>query len=229
MHDRKIGGIVLIAAGIGIILNKLGYLTNINLFGLLATVYLVYTILKSLYWKRIYGVLIPISLIIVINAEYLGIVSFNPWILVIAAVLISTGLSMIFRPKGKSWCMGGYYKDMESVIEEEEGYIFLRNSFSETIEYLKSNDLGKVRLESNFGSMKIYFDSVTLKNNEVDVILDVNFSGVELYVPKDWEIKNRVSATFGGVKESGRELEDKTNTLNLLGNVDFSGVEIHYI
>ena len=59
--------------------------------------------------------------------------------------------------------------------------------------------------------------------------LDVSFSGLEIYIPRSWNVENRTNVFLGGVEN--RKYGDKiyTNTLILTGDVKLSGVEIHYI
>lgn len=230
MRDKKIlTGLLFIIAGIGLVVNKLGYFEDINIFGFLATVYLVYWIARGVRRRSIFAVLVPLSLIGVIYWDYLGIASFNPWILVWAAVLVSIGLSIIFRPRKRFKVFGKFRHENSDSYEEVDGVIYIDSVFSECIRYLNSDSLEKVKLDSSFGSMKIFFDNVKPKDGQLIVDLDASFSGIELYVPKEWEVINRMDVSFGSVNEKSRNTGEKTKTIILKGDGAFCGVDIIYI
>src|SRR5699024_9423309 len=179
--------------GIGLVVDKLGYLPDISIFSFLASVYLLYFIIKSIRRRNIFGILIPLSLIGVIYWDYIGLNSLNPWTLVWSSILISIGVSIIFKPKNKFKVYKGFkYKNVDENI-------YIESTFSESIRYLRDEDIKNVKLESTFGSMKIYFDDVKPLEDYLTVDIEATFSGVELYIPKEWKVINNVDVTFGGV------------------------------
>ena len=60
--------------------------------------------------------------------------------------------------------------------------------------------------------MKVYFDNSKIEENEAIVYIDARFAGVELYVPKEWNIINNVSCIFGGIDEKNKKEKPKTKT-----------------
>lgn len=234
MENRKIfTGILFILAGIGLIVNKLGYFADISIFNLIITVYLVYFIMRSIRRRNIFGILIPLALIGVIYWDYLGLNSINPWTLVWSSILISIGISTIFKPNYKVYSKvkykdGSTRKDYSS-YENVDGNVHIEATFSESIRYLQDEDLKNIRLESTFGSMKIYFENIEPLEEELVVDLEATFAGVELYVPKEWQVVNDVDVTFGGVKENNRNTGENIYTVRLRGEATFAGVNIIYI
>ena len=95
--ERVFWGVLLILAGIFLIISKLGYFPNVNVFSLLLTVFLVVIIVKSLPRFNFAGILFPIAFICIIYDKQLGITAITPWTVLIAALLGSIGLSMIFH------------------------------------------------------------------------------------------------------------------------------------
>lgn len=228
-NKKKLTGILFILAGLGLVANRLGYLQGINVFSMVITGYLIYIIIKSIAKVNIGGILVPLSLIGVIFWDYIGIQSFNPWTFVWASLLVSIGISLIFKPKKKYGIFGRFRSDNAYSYQEKDGRILIESTFSECIRYLQGEDIESVKLESSFGSMKIYFDKLQVKNNELFVEIESAFSGIELYLPRDWEVINKVDAIFGAVNEKNRNSGEKTNTIFLHGDTTFSGVEIIYI
>lgn len=229
MRNRNIFmGLLFILAGVGLLANKLGFFKDINVFNLIVTIFLIYIIIKNIMRRNIFGFLVPLSLIAVIYSDYLGISSFNPWVIVSATALISIGLSLIFKPKRK-------YKVYTSVefetdrLKEVDGNVYIESTFSEGIKYLKSEDLKSVTVDATFGSAKVYFDSVKFSGDTVTVNLDATFAGVELYIPKDWRFIDNTDVTFGSVIEKNKGGNGKEKTIILEGDVIFGSVDIIYV
>lgn len=235
MNKKIFTGGLFIIAGIGLVIDRLGYLQGVSTFNLLASGYMTYLIVKGISRRNIFSILIPLSLLGVIYWDFIGPSSFNPWTLVWAAILVSIGISIIFKPKRRfkmHWDFkgNGEFKDRaKQSYEEGEESIHIGSTFSECIRYLQGEDIKNVKLDNTFGSMKIYFDNISPKDDYLVVDIDATFSGVELYVPRDWEVRSNLEATFGGVKERNKSDNEKTKTLILQGDATFAGVEIIYI
>lgn len=99
--ERIFWGVLFILAGIFLVISKLGYFPDMNVFSLLLTVFLVVVIVKSLLRLNFAGILFPIAFISIIYAKQLGITAITPWTVLIAALFGSIGLSMIFHKHPK--------------------------------------------------------------------------------------------------------------------------------
>jgi len=115
-RERVFWGLVLILGGVFLIISKLGYFPDINVFSLLLTILLAVIILKSLIRVNFPGILFPIAFISIIYDDQLGITSITPWTVLVAALLGSIGLSMIFHRHSK-W-MNTKYIGEEHKFEE---------------------------------------------------------------------------------------------------------------
>ena len=100
--ERVFWGLFLVIAGIVLVVSKLGYFAGVNLFSLVATVFLVAIIIKSVFKMNFAGILFPLAFIVILFDDQLGITAITPWTVLIAATLGSIGLSIIF-PKKKKW------------------------------------------------------------------------------------------------------------------------------
>ncbi|WP_035294571.1 membrane protein [Clostridium sp. KNHs214] len=232
MKKEKIfWGFILILGGIFLIINKLGYFPDVNVFSLLLTVFLVVVIVKSLFTLNFSGILFPIAFICIIYDKQLGITKITPWTVLLAAALGSIGLSMIFHKHTKMVnfkcdCEDGKF---EKIDIEDESYVRFNNSFSGTIKYINTDKFEQADFKCSFGAMKVYFDNAVMSNNNAIVRINASFSGVELYIPKSWKIENKADVFLASIEEKNKRDEITTNTLTLVGNVNFSGVEIIYI
>ncbi len=229
--ERIFWGVLLIFAGIFLIVGKLGFFPDVNVFSLILTVFLIVIMVKSAIHLNFTGILFPLAFIAIIYDKALGITAITPWTVLLAALLGSIGLSMIFHKHNK-WVHtrfnNGDYK-FEKIDVEDEGNIVFKNSFGATMKYINTNKFEQADFDCSFGAMKIYFDNAEMSTDNAVVRLNASFSGVELYIPKNWNVKDKTTVFLGGVSVKNRSNEAATNTLTLTGNISFSGVEIIYI
>ena len=229
--DRIFWGLVFILGGVFLIINKLGYFPDVNLFSLLLTAFLAVVIVKSVIRVNFTGTLFPIAFICIIYDKQLGITSITPWTVLIAALFGSIGLSMIFH-KPTKWINKKYncedYK-FEKIDVEDESHVRFKNSFGATVKYINTDNFEQADFNCSFGGMTVYFDNATMGKDNAIVRIDASFSGVELYVPKTWNIDDRTNVFLGGISEKNKNDKIITNTLTLVGDIKFSGVEIIYI
>jgi len=235
MKKEKIfWGVFFVAAAIFLIVSNLGLLPNIGVFKLIITVFLASILIKSIVKVNFGGILFPLAFICILYDYELGITAITPWPVLGAAFLGTIGLSMLFRGRRRHWY---YYQgekksreEFEKIINEEDGNrVFFRNSFGASTKYINSDNFEFAQLESSFGGIKLYFDNAIIQKGNATVQMDVNFSGVELYIPSTWTVVNQLHSTLGGVEEKGKNNSTGLPTLTLLGNVEFSGVTIIYV
>jgi len=224
-------GVLLILAGIFLIISKLGYFPDVNVFSLLLTVFLVVVIGKSLLRINFSGVLFPIAFICIIYDKQLGITAITPWTVLLAALFGSIGLSMIFH-KHIKWINHEHnHKDykFEKIDIEDESNVGFKTSFGASIKYVNTDKFEQADFNCSFGAMKVYFDNAIMSNEDAIVRINASFSGMELYIPKTWSVNDKTNVFLGSIDEKNRNNQTTTNTLTLVGDISFSGVEIIYI
>ncbi|KEI90997.1 LiaF transmembrane domain-containing protein [Clostridium botulinum] len=230
--ERVFWGILLILGGVFLIISKLGYFPDVNVFSLLLTVFLAVIIVKSLLRINFVGILFPIAFICIIYDKQLGITNITPWTVLIAALLGSIGLSMIFH-KHPKWVNNKYnYEDykFEKIDIEDESHVRFKSSFGASIKYINTDNFEQADFDCSFGAMKVYFDNAIMSNdNNAIVRINASFSGIELYVPKTWNIDDKTNVFLGAISEKNKNDKTTTNTLTLVGDINFAGVEIIYI
>ncbi len=95
------------------------------------------------------------------------------------------------------------------------------------MKYVNTNQLQEVNIDCAFSGMKVYFDHADMAREKASVNVRLSFSGLELYVPKNWNVVDKnLGCTLGGVERRGTASETTDRTLVLNGSVSFSGVEI---
>ncbi|WP_346931297.1 hypothetical protein [Clostridium sp.] len=229
--ERMFWGILFILIGIFLIISKLGYFPNVNVFSLLLTAFLVVVIVKSLLRLNFAGVLFPIAFICIIYDKQLGITNITPWTVLIVALLGSIGFSMIFHKPTKWVNVKCDYEDykFEKIDVEDESHVRFKNSFSGSTKYINTDNFEQADFTCSFGALKVYFDNATMSNNNAIIRINASFSGVELYIPKNWKVEDKTNVFLASIDEKNRNNGITTNTLTLVGDINFSGVEIIYV
>lgn len=229
--ERVFWGVFLVVGAIVLLISKLGYFPDINVFSLLFTILLVGIIIKSVMRLSFPGILFPMAFLAIIYDDKLGITAITPWTVLLVALLGSIGLSLIFNRRPK-WSKVDYKWDghePETIDIEDEGHIRLSTSFAGSIKYVNTDKFEQANLQCQFGDMKVYFDNATMAKESAVIKLEASFCGVQLFIPRTWRVENRTSVSFGAVEEKHRRDAATTNTLTLIGDVSFSGVEIIYV
>jgi predicted membrane protein len=229
--ERIFWGILFLLVGVSLIINKLGYFPEVNAFSLVLTAFLTVVIVKSLIKLNFAGILFPIAFICIIYDKQLGITSITPWTVLIAALFGSIGLSMIFNKHNK-WVNVNYHNEeheFEKIDVEDGNYIRFKNSFSGSIKYINTDSFEQGDFNCSFGGLKVYFDNANMKNESAVLRLNASFSGIELFIPKNWRIENKANVVLGAIEEKNKSDQVTTNTLTIIGDIKFSGVEIIYV
>jgi len=238
-------GLLFVLAAIFIIVNRLGYFPQISVFKIVVTIILITIIFKSVIRLRFAGILFPIAFLCIIYADQWNITALTPGPVLLTALLASIGLSMIFE-KNDYWFHHGHWnhdhwshnnwrKDeggehFEQVINEPDGNVVNYSvSFGSSMKYIKTDNFEKASIKCSFGAMKVYFDKAVVSSGHAQIYLDISFSGVELYIPKTWNVVYDVNTTLGGIDEKNRKTESDSPVVTIKGNISFSGVEIIYI
>lgn len=235
MKTKKwIWGIFFICAAALVITNQLGQFTNIGLLNLIFTIILIPIMIESIAHLHFSGILFPLALLSIIYAQQLGIQQLTPWPVLIAALFLSIGFSIIFKRK-KHWDTSQHrdfrhhekFADTIDYLEEDD--VDCKVSFGASSKYLHSASLRKASLGCSFGALKVFFDNTQLHPDGADIYIDCSFSGMELYIPKSWKVVDHMLVTLGGVDEKNHHGELSGPVLTLTGKVSFGAVEIIYI
>lgn len=229
-NGKILWGVIFVIAGITLILGNLGYMGDVNFVSLTLSIILVAVSIKSIISRNFYGTFIPLALIGILFDKELGIEAITPWTILIAALLLSIGFSMIFSKKKSKH---KYNKNKIPNFTEEdindESYVNFETAFTGSAKYIKSTDFKQGTFECSFGSMKIYFDNAIIKDEMAFIDLEASFSGVELYIPKEWSVRNDLDVSMGKVEEENNSVSTGSPVIVLRGDVSFSSVDIIYV
>jgi hypothetical protein len=238
-------GVLFILAAALIVVSKLGFLVGISIIEVILTVLLVGILISNVVKLKFSGILFPVAFLAIIYAEELQIQDLTPWPVLAVALLGSIGLNLIFKPDrwhfrhhkhgkfGREWSVdfeNKTDKHYDKVINEQDGNVIrCSQSFGSTIKYINTDNFERADIECSFGAMKVYFDNALIQSGHAQIDLDVSFSGVELFIPKTWNVIDKVDTSFGSMQEKNRRGDSQAPVVTITGDVSFGGVEIIYI
>lgn len=245
--DKIFWGVFFILGAVFILVSKLGYLQEVNVFTLLFAVFLAACFLKSLFHVEFTGMLFSVAFLAILFDDELGITAITPWAVLGAALLGSIGLGMLFHKNHwHHWHHWNGYRGQkddinfehdhrnfeeycETVNTEDGSSIHYATNFGASTKYVNSDDFKQADLECSFGAMKVYFDNAVIRDASAVINLRVSFSGVELYIPKEWKVVNHASVSLGGLDEKNRPQSNGSPVVTITGSVSLGGVEIIYV
>lgn len=238
-RENNLWGIFFIVAAVLMLVGQLDVFQNINFFrifvDLLLLCWLVYSILK----REFFGILFSIAFFCILYDEMLGIEKLTPFPVLAAALLGGIGLNMLFKKKINNYNYSGYKAGDNPFVSAPDSTVSAADEihddqfssstlFGSNIKYVRSNNLQKAYIQCNFGDSKIYFDDALVQDGKCNIILDVHFGGVSLFIPKNWHLINKTNVVFGGIEEKNASASTGAPTVYLSGNVAFGGVDIIY-
>lgn len=225
-------GLFFILAAVLIILNQFGFLAGISMFDIVATVILAGIIIKSIRYVNFWGILFPLAFICILYAKEWNITNFTPWPVLLTALLLSVGLSLIFR---RSHCFGACHFHHDNsfgskvINEQDDNVINCSTSFGECMKYINSDNFEKANIKCSFGDIKVYFDNAQIPSGSADIYLDVSFGDAVLFIPKTWKVVNDVHVSLGNVDEKGRNTGADSPVITIHGTVSFGNAQIIYV
>ncbi|MEY8518034.1 hypothetical protein AALC25_14245 [Lachnospiraceae bacterium 29-84] len=224
-------GVLMVLGAISLLVNRMGMFPHISIIRVLFTIFLLGMLVENLVYKSFGGILFSLAFLGILYDRFLGIENLTPIPILLAALLGTIGLNLIFKKKSyfeitkKDWAEKG-----ELMEAEEDGRVECSISFGSTTKYIDSRQFQSADLVSTFGSMIVYFDQVVMAGDRAEVHVDISFGNIELYIPGNWKAILDVDTSFGDVEEKGNYRVAKgEDTLYVTGNVSFGGLEIHYI
>lgn len=220
-------GVFFLLGAVLLIVSQLGLLSGINLWTALLSILLAAVLIKSILCRSCSGILFSLAFGCIIYAKPLGLEAITPWPVLCAAALGSIGCGLLFGRK-RAFRPNHHEGPFSGTQDQVSGdAVELETSFGSSIKYVHADRFQRARVRCSFGAMKVYFDNALIQDGAAVIELDVSFSGVELYIPRDWELICDTSVSLGAVETPGQAGGGPRVTLT--GSVSFSGVEVFYL
>lgn len=233
-HRNWFWGILFLLAAVFLIASQTTSFREIGALSILATVLLALVIIHSIVYRNFFGIFIPIALLYMVYTQPLQLIIISPWLLISAAILASTGFSIIFRcrpQKSMHDCHHGMEHVNHTAENMDDNHPYAKVSFGASSKYLHADCLKEGEFYVSFGALELYLDQARLSPDGAKLFLDCSFGAIKLYVPRSWQVQDNLHATLGGVDNDLRAARPDADSpvLTLNGNIQFSGVEIRYI
>lgn len=213
-------GYVLIVLAVYVLVSRAGVIPDLPVGKILVSLVCVYIMFKGVINRNFSEILIPLAVIGCQYDKFLGITAITPWPLLLAAILISIGLSLIFQNGRKHGVNVTYYNDGNSgksenrenqtvdgkLIEEETedgAVVHIENNFSGNSQYVNSQNLLRAKIENNFGQCNVYFNNASLKDGKATIEAQNNLGETNLYIPRTWRVQIEQEVALGDVKVIG--------------------------
>lgn len=224
MKKNGLWGCLCILCALLILGNQFGLISfKLSLWKIIGTIICISIFLSGIRSRDFYGPFFALAILFSIFSKDLGFTNISLWTLLVAAWLLGWGCTSIFHPRKKHIEIHS-----ENIEYTSNSIINISSTFGEKVQYIQTNDLQYVTIDSKFSGLKVYFDQAQIQN-QATVEIDATFTGIELYIPKEWNVQSNVRAMFGGVDTKGQPKSNGYPTLTIQGNVTFGGIEIHYI
>ncbi|MDD2458194.1 MAG: hypothetical protein PHQ83_06790 [Eubacteriales bacterium] len=222
---------LILGSGILLLLKAFGIGEEFGTFRVIGSLILLGLSLASLIRYQFFTFLVPLSLIAYLWRVQLGIADMDVKLLLGAALLLSIGLSLLFRRKTKPHWHSDHsdtWTKSEEILNENET-VTIDASFSEQTKYIHASNLKKVQISCNFASAKVYFDQCQVSPEGLEINLNVHFAGVVLMIPANWRIQSHASVFAAEINDETRQGPDVVYLVRLTGSVNFAEVKIRTI
>lgn len=213
-------------------LNWLPY--RFNFWQLIWAIILVAIVVYNVAHRQVAGSVFGLAFLAILFARPLGIVSLVPWTILGAALLMTVGLSLIFKPRWQ-YTFRYDFKDHRhggqraEKVTTDESVTEVRVNMGNSIRYLQSQNFKRAEVWVHMGTVKLYFDDVRLASEGAVIDVDASLSGVELYLPRDWRVNLAVDPDLGGVEEKGIHQPGDGPLVTIGGRLSLSGLTVIYV
>lgn len=233
-HKHWFWGIFFVLAAVFVIVSQVAVnsFAQIGFWSILAAVVLAAVLIQSLVHLNYFGVFLSLALAYWIFQVPLDLYIISPWLLILAAVLLSIGFHIIFHRYSKRQYATRHGKDEYHTIEEiDDNNPYVKVSLGASSKYLHADSLKSGQFYCNLGSLEVYFDQVQLDPYGAEIFVDCSLGTINLYFPKSWRVIDKLHSSLGGVKNETRfsAPNDGAPQVTVTGNVSLGSVEIHYV
>ncbi len=238
-HRNWFWGLFFLAAAAFVLAGQTIRFGEIGLWTILATICLAALAVQSGATRNFFGMFFSVALIYALYQKPLDLVHISFWLLMVAAAFASIGCSILFPSRwhrgpdgdwqgfGDAGCEA--FRSSAQTIDDDNPSA--RVSFGSSCKYLHGDCLRSARFSVAFGKLDVFFDQAKLSPEGADVFIDCSFSGMELYLPKEWRIVDNLRADLGSVENTLRSAPPAPDAprLTVNGSVSFGKVILHYI
>lgn len=223
---RLLFGLLFIAAGIGYIGNLAGFWSGFTIFfkGWWTLFIIIPAICSFIYdGFGFFNSLLLLSGVSILLA-YNDVFEFKSMRLtLLSVVLILIGLRLIFNP---------LFKKNKFKYHKGSKTIYVSGTANESVSFSEKNidfdgrEFNGIKLEANFASMKLDLRKAII-NRDVQIEVEVNFSGVKILLPDNVALEIKSDTAFGGITNRHTKTPPQdAPTVYIFADCSFGGLEI---
>ncbi|ARD06445.1 hypothetical protein B1745_01745 [Lactobacillus amylolyticus] len=240
---RSFWGIFFLAAAALVVVNQMGILSyKIGFWAIVGTIIFALGLIDSVINRRITEGVFSIAFLLMVYAKPLHIERLVPWTILLAAVLISIGLGIIFRNRFHTVVYANKkIKDFrnkresisdniftDTVSNEKGSHVVVDQTLSDTSRYIHSKELETIEVNGKLGDINLYLDDAQAAGDTVVMDLNVTMTELNIYVPLSWQVKDNLGQTFGNIQIEGTS-NGGGPTLIIQGRASMSDIDVRYI
>jgi predicted membrane protein len=206
---------------------------GVSTWGLIIAGFMVWIIIHSIVDLSFGGIFLPIAVICIIFDKALGIEELTPWVVLVVAFMLTAAFNMIFPQKirchHRKAGFGEKFTDSRS--EDHNEYVMHSMRFGSATKYIRSTNLKRADLSSQFGELAVFFDGAQVPEGKVVINCNASFGEMDLYIPAGWRIENKISVTLGDCTDRGTNVIPAEDAVvcYLEGSVSFGEIVINRI
>jgi predicted membrane protein len=190
---------------------------TIGFWAIFWTVVFVASLITSVINKNLYGAIFSIAFLVIVYAKPLHISALSPWTILLVAILVSAGISLIFRNSFKPTIIingkkvNANWSDLinknfkaDNVITDnsfgvDSDNVVISGKMTEASRYIHSQNLKTVTIDSSMGDVSVYLDDAKAAGDEVIMNINTSMCDVNVYIPSDWQVENNMQNNFSDV------------------------------
>jgi predicted membrane protein len=173
--------------------------------------------------SRLFGVVL-VAAGVLMTAHNLGRVNVDVrqwW----PVLIILGGAAIVLRGLFPRAC-GGRYRQFETSAIEHTDHVDVEAKFSALKLQNDSQAFKGGRISASFGGVELDLREAVMAGPEATLTIDGRFSGIQLRVPRHWQVSVQMRSTLGGVDDKTVPPPASGHRLVLRGETVFGGVEI---
>lgn len=240
---RAFWGIFFLAAAALVIVNQMGIWTyKMGFWAIIGTIIFALALIDGLINRRITESVFSIAFLLMIFAQPLHITSLVPWTILLAAVLISIGLGIIFRNRFHTFAYANKkikgFRDKregisdhiftDTVTNENGAHVIVDQTLSDTSRYIHSKELETIDINTKMGDINVYLDDAQAAGDTVVMNLNSTMTDLNIYLPLSWEVESNLAPTFGSFEVDGTS-NGGGPTLIVQGHASMTDIKVKYI
>ena len=235
--DNLFWGLLLMFIAVYLIGSRLGLVNGIDIFAgaslfdvILGIIFLIFLI-KGIAKINFGQIFFSLAFLGIVFDEQLHITAITPWTILLAALLLSIAMDMIF-PKVKRQKISKkpsvMFSSTTGNLEGEK--LFFRTTFGDATKYVKSDNFQYGDFNCGFGELNIYLTDAIIQNSSAAIDISVKFGELTIFVPKDWRVDCQAHKSFGDIDVQGYGNADSAAKILIIhGDVNFGELKIIYV